>query len=58
MSDGIPNAVAWGEFTPAQRRRAEALLLARLLFPGNSLGMSQYAIASWVIYGRRKAAES
>ena len=54
MSEQIPSSVAWNEFTPAQRRRAEALLLARLLFPGNTLGMSQAQAAAWVIYGRSK----
>lgn len=48
--------VAFDRFTPSQRRRAEALMLARLLFPGVISGKTQHELAEWVIYGRQAGA--
>lgn len=40
------------KFTDAQRRRVEALVLARYLFPNALVGASQVEVAQWVATGR------
>jgi hypothetical protein len=37
-------------FTPHQRRRAEALVLVRALFPGSSAEVA-YALSRWITEG-------
>lgn len=51
MSEPIPTSVNWSEFTDSQRRRAEALLLVRLLFPMSSAGQAR-DIAEWITHRR------
>lgn len=52
MSDSYNPVPSRERFTDAQRRRAEALILVKSLFPTASLGCSHAQAACWIATGR------
>lgn len=46
-----PKPIGWDQFTPAQRRRAESLLVANWVFAGGSPDF-RLRVAIWLATGR------